>query len=202
MTSLFPRKTILAVAATATLAGLALAGCSSMGDTGSTGVGTASSTASPTASPTATATPTPTAGPSASCGPSNGTDAASKVIASLALPAGLNESTWDATNADYAGYSPCAALSWSVVTLVGSTPSSPYAVLLFHRGKYLGTATAVQYPFSPEITRTSDGAIAVTYRYAKADDANANPMGRTAATFTWNAATHTVDMTGGTPPTD
>ena len=162
-------------------------------------------TSAPSTDSTPSAAGTPTSPPAAgtatgSCGPTNGEPAAAGGIASLPEPAGLEGAEWDAANADYTGYDPCAALSWSVVAPIDSTPSSPYAVLLFHDGSYLGTATTEQYAFSPEIERTSEETIAVTYRYAQGDDANADPSGRTEAAFTWNETAQRVDMTGSTPP--
>ncbi len=82
----------------------------------------------------------------------------------------------------------------------GSTASSPYAILLFHRGTYLGTATATQYGFLPMVVRTNPATIAVTYTYAQGADSNADPTGRAHASYSWNASTGKVDMTGNTPP--
>jgi hypothetical protein len=149
---------------------------------------------------TTAAAGTPSSTPSASCGPATGAEAASAAIAALPLPSGLSGHEWDAANADHSGYDRCAALSWSVVTVEGGTPSSPYAVLLFHDGAYLGTATATQYGFSPTVTRAGADAITVVYRYAKATDSNADPTGRTTATYTWDASTSKVVMTGDVPP--
>ncbi|OIH94249.1 hypothetical protein BIU92_07440 [Curtobacterium sp. MCBA15_003] len=153
---------------------------------------TPASTPTPTDSPATTPTPT--------CGPADGAAAVSDAVASLPLPAGLDGFRWDGANADTSGYDACAALSWSVVTLRGGTAGSPYAILLFHQGRYLGTATAEQYAFEPAVERRSDETIVVTYRYPKAGEPNASPSGRTTATFTWNADTGRVDMTGDTPP--
>lgn len=186
---------------TATLAAL-LTGCS--GDDGADG-----GAATPTVTETVTAppsdaasasTPTPTPTPTPTCGPSSGAAAAADGIAALPLPAGLEDAKWDAANADYSGYDACAPLSWSVVTLDRATAGSPYAILLFHQGAYLGTATSEQYAFQPTVERQSDSAIVVTYTYVKADEANADASGRTTATFTWNDETGRVEMTGDTPP--
>ncbi|PZF22123.1 LppP/LprE family lipoprotein, partial [Curtobacterium sp. MCLR17_045] len=146
--------------------------------------------------------PTPSHGhsPSAACGPSSGAAAAADGIAALPLPAGLEDAKWDAANADYSGYDACAPLSWSVVAPEFGTAGSPYAILLFHEGRYLGTATAQQYAFEPTVERQSDSAVTVTYRFAKAGEPNAAPSGRTTATFTWNDETGRVVMTGDTPP--
>lgn len=153
-------------------------------------------TAAPATSPAAAPTPTPT------CGPSSGAAASASAIAHLPVPSGLDDHHWDATLADYSGYDACAALSWSTVTLDGATASSPYAILLFHEGAYLGTATATQYGFFPTVTRASGSSIAVTYHFPEGGDSNANPTGQAKATFTWNAGTRQVVMTGDTPPAE
>lgn len=182
---------------TATLAAL-LTGCS--GADGADG-----SAATPTVTETVTAPPsdaasTPTPTPTPTCGPTSGAEAAAAGIAALPLPAGLEDAKWDAANADYSGYDACAPLSWSVVEPEFATAGSPYAILLFHEGRYLGTATAEQYAFEPTIERRSGSAVTVTYKFAKAGEPNAAPSGRTTATFTWNDETGRVDMTGDTPP--
>jgi hypothetical protein len=192
------------LAATATLA--ALSACSG------TGTPTASPTATSTADATTTtatqhATPPTTPSPSAtgtaqgSCGTESAATAVQQAVATLPRPVpNLPDATWDASHADTSGYDPCAALAWSVVSVADGTPSSPNAILLFHDGKYLGTATKVQYPFEPTVTRKSETSIAVTYRYAKQTDANANPSGTADATFTWDTAAGKVEMTGAVPP--
>jgi len=182
---------------TATLAAL-LTGCS--GADGADG-----SAATPTVTETVTAPPsdaasTPTPTPTPTCGPTSGAEAAAAGIAALPLPAGLEDAKWDAANADYSGYDACAPLSWSVVEPEFATAGSPYAILLFHEGRYLGTATAEQYAFEPTIERRSESAVTVTYKFAKAGEPNAARSGRTTATFTWNDETGRVDMTGDTPP--
>jgi len=190
------------LAATAALA--ALSACS----------GTGTPTASPTATSTADATTTtatqhatPPTSPSSSataqgsCGTESAATAVQQAVATLPRPVpNLPDATWDASHADTSGYDPCAALAWSVVSVADGTPSSPNAILLFHDGKYLGTATKVQYPFEPTVTRKSDTSIAVTYRYAKQTDANANPSGTADATFTWDTAAGKVEMAGAVPP--
>lgn len=181
-----------------------LTGCSGGGDGGdATPTVTETVTAAPTdtaATPSPTSTPTPTPTPTPTCGPATGSEAAAAAIAALPLPAGLEDFRWDAGNADYSGYDPCAALSWSVVTLDHGTAGTPFAILLFHQGRYLGTATSEQYAFEPAIERLADASIAVTYSYAKAGEPNAEPSGRTTATYIWNDGTERVDMTGEVPP--
>lgn len=181
-----------------------LTGCSGGGDGGdATPTVTETVTAAPTdtaATPTPANTPTPTPTPTPTCGPATGSEAAAAGISALPLPAGLEDFRWDAGNADYSGYDPCAALSWSVVTLDHGTAGTPFAILLFHQDRYLGTATSEQYAFEPAVERLSDASIAVTYTYAKANEANADASGRTTATYIWNDGTERVDMTGEVPP--
>lgn len=134
-------------------------------------------------------------------------DSVSTVV-SKALRELKNKSKWDQwTNVseNYEGYDPCAELSW-IDAIPGSShkecciSSMVHHILLFHRGKFIGTATYEPYSFSPVITRTSDSSIRVTYRYMKEDEAPASASGSTTAEFTWNPAKNQVDMEGTPPP--
>lgn len=136
-------------------------------------------------------------------------DSASAVV-SKALRELKNKSRWDQwTNVSrtYEGYDPCAELSW-IDAIPGSSPSDccissmAHHILLFHRGKFIGTATYEPYSFSPVITRTSDSSISVTYRYVKGDESSASASGRTTAEFTWSSSQNKVVMTGEVPPSE
>lgn len=158
-----------------------------------TATGAGSSAPSPTPSPTPSSTPT--------CGPADGAAAAAGPIADLPVPARLEGARWDASRADTTAYDGCAALSAVTVSVVDATASSPVAVLLFHDGTYLGTATKEQYAFVPGVTRTAPDALRVDYRYAMPSDSNADPTGRATATYTWDDGAGRVEMTGDVPPT-
>ena len=134
-------------------------------------------------------------------------DSASTVV-SKALRELKNKSKWDQwTNVSrtYEGYDPCAELSW-IDAIPGSSPSDccissmAHHILLFHHGKFIGTATYEPYSFSPVITRTSDSSISVTYRYVKGDESSASASGRTTAEFSWSSSQNKVVMTGEVPP--
>ena len=134
-------------------------------------------------------------------------DSASTVV-SKALRDLKNKKNWDQwtnVSASYEGYDPCAELSW-IDAVPGSSPSScctaamVHHILLFHRGKFIGTATYEPYSFSPVITRTSDSSISVTYRYVKGDESSASASGRTTAEFSWSSSQNKVVMTGEVPP--
>ena len=136
-------------------------------------------------------------------------DSASTVV-SKALRELKNKSKWDQwTNVseDYEGYDSCAELSW-IDAIPGSShkecciSSMVHHILLFHRGKFIGTATYEPYSFSPVITRTSDSSISVTYRYVKGDESSASASGRTTAEFTWSSSQNKVVMTGEVPPSE
>lgn len=94
-------------------------------------------------------------------------------------------------------FDPCAPLSAIAVTIVGATASSPYHILLYHYGEYLGTATKRPGAFSPEILSTSPSSHEVTYRYPLPGEPNAAPSGRHVATFTWDDSQQKVVMKGG-----
>ena len=134
-------------------------------------------------------------------------DSASAVV-SKALRDLKNKSKWAQwtnTSETYEGYDPCAELSW-IDAIPGSShkdcciSSMVHHILLFHRGKFIGTATYEPYSFSPVITRTSDSSIRVTYRYMKDDEKVHNASGRTTAEFTWSSSQNKVVMTGEVPP--
>lgn len=134
-------------------------------------------------------------------------DSASTVV-SKALRELKNKSKWAQwtnTSENYEGYDPCAELSW-IDAIPGSShkdcciSSMVHHILLFHRGKFIGTATYEPYSFPPVITRTSDSSISVTYRYVKGDESSASASGRTTVEFTWNPAKNQVDMEGTPPP--
>ncbi len=134
-------------------------------------------------------------------------DSASTVV-SKALRELKNKSKWAQwtnTSETYEGYDPCAELSW-IDAIPGSShkdcciSSMVHHILLFHRGKFIGTATYEPYSFPPVITRTSDSSISVTYRYVKGDESSASASGRTTVEFTWNPAKNQVDMEGTPPP--
>ena len=134
-------------------------------------------------------------------------DSASAVV-SKALRDLKNKSKWAQwtnTSENYEGYDPCAELSW-IDAIPGSShkdcciSSMVHHILLFHRGKFIGTATYEPYSFPLVITRTSDSSISVTYRYVKGDESSASASGRTTVEFTWNPAKNQVDMEGTPPP--
>lgn len=136
-------------------------------------------------------------------------DSASTVV-SKALRDLKNKKNWDQwtnVSASYEGYDPCAELSW-IDAIPGSSPSDccissmAHHILLFHRGKFIGTATYEPYSFSPVITRTSDSSISVTYRYVKGDESSASASGRTTAEFSWSSSQNKVVMTGEVPPSE
>ena len=136
-------------------------------------------------------------------------DSASTVV-SKALRELKNKSKWDQwTNVSetYEGYDPCAELSW-IDAIPGSShkdcciSSMVHHILLFHRGKFIGTATYEPYSFPPVITRTSDSSISVTYRYVKGDESSASASGRTTAEFSWSSSQNKVVMTGEVPPSE
>jgi len=191
------------------LVSIALTGCSTgSGDPAPTQTVTqtvapsAESTETPTSTPTATPAPVQTPQPTATptCGSEDPTSAIQQAATRLGAPAGIEGAEWDTAGAARGGYDPCAALSWVVLRPANSTGSSPSAILLFHEGTYLGTATKVQYSFTPDVTRTSDAAVSVTYRYPRDGESNAEASGRADATYRWDDAARRVVMTGDVPP--
>ncbi|WP_235933428.1 LppP/LprE family lipoprotein [Corynebacterium qintianiae] len=140
-------------------------------------------------------TPTAAAAPG---GAECGSDDAETAIRSNIGKLPQEQHPWDPDTA-FAGYDPCANLSWAVVTIEGGTASSPYQIMLFHKGDYLGTATLDSFGFAPGVTQVDDSTIDVVFRHPEPGDTNADPKGRNYATFTWSDAEHRVIMTGDAP---
>lgn len=191
------------------LASIALTGCST-GPDGPAPTRTVTQTVAPSAESTSTPTPvattpapvqTPQPSATPTCGAADPTNAIQQAADRLGAPAGIDGATWDTAAAERDGYDPCAALSWVVLRPSMSTGSSPSAILLFHDGGYLGTATKEQYSFEPDVVRTSDAALTVTYRFPLASEGNAEASGRAEAVYRWDDGTGRVVMTGAVPPT-
>nr|WP_236969060.1 LppP/LprE family lipoprotein [Mycobacterium kansasii] len=124
--------------------------------------------AAPATAPSNPPTTTSTA-PAGPCGP----DEATAVSAALAqLPADKKTGkAWNPTP-EFSDYDPCADLSAVVVTVVDATRSSPDQALMFHRGAFVGTATAVAYPFTElEVPASTDDLVVLTYRSRQSCDA-------------------------------
>lgn len=107
---------------------------------------------------------------------------------------------WDTKWAKLDGYDDCAALSYIVITIESATGSSPYHIMLFHNGQYLGTATKKAFGFSPTVTRESDSLISVIFHWARPGEGTANRSGETYAQFAWDDQQGKVVMTGDAPP--
>lgn len=107
---------------------------------------------------------------------------------------------WAPESAETDGYDPCADLSWIILPIKGGTASSPYQIMLFHNGSYLGTATSDDYGFYPDISRVDDATVSVTWHWPKDGESNAGRSGESTAQFTWDESTQSVQMNGELPP--
>lgn len=100
--------------------------------------------------------------------------------------------------ADTSGYSACSDLSWIVVPY-GNVAHAPHAVLLFHQGEHLGTASADPVEHVPQIEQVADGRLAIVYSYTVDHQDGVDPEGRALSMFTWNDDTQSVDHEGDFP---
>ncbi|MGO2111004.1 MAG: LppP/LprE family lipoprotein [Pseudoclavibacter sp.] len=221
-------KRIAAPRAVATIAAAALvaalAGCSLVSAVGGDAEPTASETSaeastsastSPTGTesapppdgvPTASGTPAPTpTEEQAQCSGLSGAEALATWVGDVPSPFPDNPDMsyveWSTEWADPTTYDECLPLSWIVLPIEGGTASSPYHVMLFNEGQYLGVATLRAYGFFPDVQRIDDATIRIIYKYALPDETTAGASGHATADFTWNDETQQVDMTGDVPPT-
>ena len=140
--------------------------------------------------------PSPEADTTSSCGAADAQTAFSEGISQVAPWGTIGWELFDSS-----GYDPCASLSWETLMIEGGTSSSPFHIMLFNHGEYLGTATAKPYGFAPTIERVSDSEIAVTYHWPREGEGNANRSGTTDAGFRWDEGQQKVIMSGDVPPT-
>lgn len=146
------------------------------------------------------ATAAPAASAQKQCSGQTGQQAAEANINKVPGPgASYGEAHWIVPNTDLSRFDDCAALGAIPVTINGGTSSSPWQIMLFSHGRYIGTATEKAYGWDPAITRLSDNSIQVTCSYAQGDDANGAPSGKATSVFTIDGSGH-VTRTGELPP--
>ena len=107
---------------------------------------------------------------------------------------------WDLDGADTTTYDACAALSWVVLEIPGNTVSSPFQIMLFHRGQYIGTTASKPIGFPPKVVRLDDAAIQVAYTWPRDGESNAEASGRSISISTWDDRTRSVTHSGEWPP--
>ncbi|WP_242456304.1 LppP/LprE family lipoprotein [Mycolicibacterium sp. P1-18] len=95
--------------------------------------------------------------------------------------------TWSTDPASMEGnFDPCATLSTALVTVEMATGSSPITALMFHDGKYLGTATPKAYGFtSLDPDRSTDDTVVLDYKLPGACNACA-PASVTSVRYQWS----------------
>ncbi|WP_313094557.1 LppP/LprE family lipoprotein [Corynebacterium variabile] len=182
-------------------AGVLVLGACSSDDTAASDSpsGTVTVTAGP---PDSTVAPDPggegDGGESDDCSGLTGADAVARWAGDV--PPNSGGYPWAPESAETDGYDPCADLSWIILPIKGGTASSPYQIMLFHNGSYLGTATSDAYGFYPDISRVDDATVSVTWHWPKDGESNAGRSGESTAQFTWDESTQSVQMSGEVPP--
>lgn len=110
----------------------------------------------------------------------------------------VTHARWDTNPASIQGnFDPCATLSTAIISIQGATGSSPNQALMFHSGRYLGTATSKAYGFtSLAPAATTDDTVALSYKTPGSCNACADGT-TTQVKFHWDG-TRVVMI--GTPP--
>ncbi len=177
--------------------------------TESASTGIASPTSFPTlntgnAAPVATPAPTLNTGssrPEQACGSSNVNQVVAQHI--VEVPEMFAESgtatSWTVDSTASESYDACLDLSWVILPLSRGTGSSPYQIMLFHQGQYIGTPSLVSFGFYPIINRISDDAIEVGYKWPVGNQSNAEAQVQTVMTYRYNPNTGGVTATGRWP---
>ncbi|WP_280312587.1 LppP/LprE family lipoprotein [Nocardia abscessus] len=173
-------KTIMGAVAAAITVSLAVAGCQSGSDTPATGTNrpgrsTVEVTRTPPSGDTARA---PSVKLPATSGNGRCVDPDSSVVAHAmnslgSAPGGASYVVDSATDAPVGS---CPELLWVLAATPRGTASSPWHVLFFNHGGYLGTATAKATSYT-KVAGSSERAVQVQYRWLEGDDANCCPSG-------------------------
>lgn len=108
----------------------------------------------------ASSTPLASSGESAGCGPDEATAVRSALVQLPPDPG--SRVGWSSTPVD-SNYDPCADLSTVLVIPDGGAGGSPMQALMFHRGRYLGTATSTAHPFTGLLPGASNDTVVLTY---------------------------------------
>lgn len=162
-----------------------VAGCSSDEPTADASLTTAPTTATPVVTTAEVTSPVATTA-DAPCVVDLGAAAITDAVAQLPPAfADAPDVAWDPTPDD-GTYDPCATLSAATVTVDGATGGSPEAVLLFHNGAFVGTATPEPYGLTTLNTSASTAdTVAVDYRYVQPGESNADASGLATVRYQW-----------------
>ena len=179
----------------ALLVALALAGCRGGTTPASSDDGSARTRPPASASPE-----TASAQPTEKCATMTGAEAVSTWGPQVPTFREGYDWQWDLDGADTTTYDACAALSWVVLEIPGNTASSPFQIMLFHRGRYIGTTSSEPIGFPPKVVRLDDAAIQVAYTWPRDGESNAEASGRSISIFTWDDQTRSVMHSGEWPP--
>ena len=188
----------------ALLVALALAGCRggtapvSPDETGASAEAAAAASQEPTAAQTEEENAS--AQPTEKCATMTGAEAVSTWGPQVPTFREGYDWQWDLDGADTTTYDACAALSWVVLEIPGNTASSPFQIMLFHRGRYIGTTSSEPIGFPPKVVRLDDAAIQVAYTWLRDGESNAEASGRSVSIFTWDEQTQSVVHSGEWPP--
>lgn len=164
-----------------------VAGCGSADDTSAPATTTAaasSSGAAASSSTTAAETPTAISG--------NGHCIDIGSVGVRDALATLPDGPWVAEHASDAQVAKCPQLLW-VSASGGNSSGAPIAVLLFHDGRYVGTATPEPYAFAA-VSGSTDTSVAVDYKWLVGDEPFCCPAGGPATIhYSWDGSAIVMD---------
>ena len=125
------------------------------------------------------------AAPPGPCGVDLAAPEVAAAVTSLPPYPGTNWA-WSADPASTEGnFNPCATPSTALVTVDMGTGSSPVTALMFHDGRYLGTATSRAYGFtSLDTDRSTDDTVVLDYKLPGACNACA-PASVSSVRYQW-----------------
>jgi hypothetical protein len=148
-------------------------------------------------------TPESQASDSASCATTSGAEALEEAISKVPPPfpnMPLDEENQWSRNIPTDTYDPCAALSWIGLEIDRASLSSPYQVVFFHNGVYVGRAVNTEFGFPPQVTQINGTTIEIGFSWPEDDEPNAMATVRATSTYSLDETTGRIIREGELPP--
>lgn len=90
-------------------------------------------------------------------------------------------------------------LSYIQVRTNGGGNAGNYALMLFHKGQYIGNSMSSTYGLPAGVERGADDALIVNYAWPKDGESSANASGKTVSVLSWDSASNSFVNTGNIP---
>lgn len=137
------------------------------------------------------------------CATTSGAEALEDAISKVPPPfpsMPLDEENQWSRNVSTDTYDPCVSLSWISLEIDRASLSSPYQVVFFHNGVYVGRAVNTEFGFPPQVTQIDDTTIEIGFSWPEDDEPNAMATVKATSTYSLDETTGRIIREGELPP--